>query len=82
MQERETECGECGERGECSPGFRGMLLFYHSGNAEEDSEECLKRLRGMFSEDSAECSKRFQGMFEEIPGNVRRDSVEFSKRFR
>ena len=27
MQERGTECGECGERGECSIGFRGMLLF-------------------------------------------------------
>ena len=31
IQERGTECGECRERRECSLGFRGMLLFYYSG---------------------------------------------------
>ena len=27
IQERGTECEECGERGECSLGFQGMLFF-------------------------------------------------------
>ena len=76
IQERGTECGECGERREFLLGFQGMLLFQHSG-------ECSKNFRGMFEEipanveeDSGECSKRFRGMLKKIPGNVREDSEE------
>ena len=73
MQERGTECGECGERGECLLGFRGIS----------------KRIPGNVQEDSEECSKRFWGMFKKIPGNVREDSGnvqedsgEYSRRLR
>ena len=82
IQERGTECGECGERGECSLGSRGMLLCYYS-------RECWRRFLGMFEKipgnvqkDSGECWKRFRGMFKRIPGNVQKDSGECSKGFR
>ena len=50
-------------------GFRGMLLFYYSGDVRKDSGECFRRFRGMFpkimgnvEEDSEECSRGFQGI--------------------
>ena len=65
--------------------MRGMSI---PGNAQEDSEECSKRFRGMLKKipgnvqkDSGECSKRFRGMLEKIPGNVRKDSGESKFRF-
>ena len=83
IQERGTECGECGEWA-----FRGMLKKI-PGNVQKDSGECSTGFRGMFNktpgnaqEDSGECSKRFRGMFQKIPGNVQKDSGECSKRFR
>ena len=83
IQERGTECGECGEWA-----FRGMLNKI-PGNAQQDSGECSKRFRGMLNkipgnvqQDSGECSTRFQGMLAKIPGNVQQDSGECSRRFR
>ena len=50
------------------------------GNAQEDSEECSKRFRGMLKKipgnvqkDSGKCSRRFRGMFEKMPGNLNLD---------
>ena len=84
IQERGTECGE---RGECSLGFRGISQKI-PGNVRRDSEECSKRFRGIFEKipgnvrrDSGECSKRFWGIFEKIPGNVSKDSGECWQRF-
>ena len=57
-------------------------------NAQEDSEECLRRFRGMslkipgnVIKDSGECSRRFRGIFQKIPGNVIKDSGECSGGF-
>ena len=62
IQERGTECRECGERGKCSLGFRGIsqripgnviiltfwgMLTKVPGNVEEDSRECSKRLNAL-----------------------------------
>ena len=38
IQERGTECGKCGERWECSLGFRGMFEKI-PGNIRKDSGE-------------------------------------------
>ena len=83
IQERGTECGECGEWA-----FRGMLKKI-PGNVQKDSGECSTRFRGMFKkilgnaqQDSGECSPGFRGMLKKIPGNVPKDSGECSKRFR
>ena len=72
-QERGMEFRECGERGECSLGLLGILLFYYS-------RECWRRFRGMFEkipgnvqENSGECFTRFRGMFEKIPGDLNLD---------
>ena len=97
IQERGTKCGECGERGECSLGFRGIsyripgnviILTFRGmfvkipGNALEDSGECSTRFRGMFKKIAGECSRRLRGMFKKIPGNVQEDYGECSRRFR
>ena len=85
IQERETECGNAGnvgnldqDSGESLKGFRGMLLFYCSG-------ECSKRFRGMFKripanaqEDSGKCSRGFREMFKRILGNIRKESGKCS----
>ena len=90
IQERGTECGECGEWA-----FRRTLKKI-PGNAQQDSGEWSRRFRGMLNkipgnaqQDSGECSKRFRecskrfrGMFQKIPGNAQEDSGECSKRFR
>ena len=68
-QERGTECGECGERGECSLGFRGNVIIL-------TFRGMFQRIPGNVEEDSGECSRGFRGMFEEIPGNVQEDSGE------
>ena len=78
------ECGECGERMECSLEFRGISQRI-MGNF------IILTFRGMFKnipgktfwgilakipgvqEDSGECSKLFRGMFKKIPGNVQED---------
>ena len=65
IHKRGTECGEYGERGECSLGFRG-ISYRIPRNVEEDS--------GNVQEDSGECSRRFRGMFKNIQGNVQEDS--------
>ena len=64
IQERGTECGKCGERWECSLGFRGIS----------------QRIPGNVRKDSGEYSKRFWGILVKIPGNVGKDSRECSKR--
>ena len=83
MQERGTECGECGERGECLLGFRGIskripgnvIILTFPGmikkiprNVRRDSGECSRRFRGMF--------ERIPGMFKKIPGNTQEDYGE------
>ena len=80
IQERGMECGECGERRECSLGFRGI-------SQRIPANVIILKFRGIFEEipenvrkDSGECLKRFRGIFEKIPGNVGKDSRECSKR--
>ena len=83
IQERGTECGECGERGECLLGFRGIskripgnvIILTFPGmfkkiprNVRRDSGECSRRFRGMF--------ERIPGMFKKIPGNTQEDYGE------
>ena len=83
MQERGTECGECGESGECLLGFRGIskripgnvIILTFPGmfkkiprNVRRDSGECSRRFRGMF--------ERIPGMFKKIPGNTQEDYGE------
>ena len=65
IQERGTECGECGERGECWKRFRGMF----------------KRIPGNVQKDSGECSKGFRGMFEKIPGKLKVTLILILKNF-
>ena len=86
IQKRGTECGECGERGECLLGFRGIS----SGNVTILTfRKCSRGFRGMLKkipgngqEDSGEFSKGFLGMFKKIPGNAQEDSGECSRGFR
>ena len=82
IQERGTECRECGERGECSLGFRGISQRIPGNVTILTFRGMLKKIPGNVEDDSGECSNRSRGMFEEIPENVRRDSGEYSKRFR
>ena len=79
IQERGTECGE---RGECSLGFRGISYRIPGNVIILKFQVMFQRIPGNVEEDSGECSRGFQGMFLKIPGNVRKDSGECSKRFR
>ena len=82
MQERGTECGECGERGECLLGFRGISKRIPGNVIILTFPGMFKKIPRNVRRDSGECSRRFRGMFEEIPGNVEEDSGECSRRFR
>ena len=82
IQERGTECEECGERGECSLGFRGIPWKIPGNVIILTFRGMFKKIPGNVQTDSGECSKRFRGMFQKIPGNVQEDSGECSKRFR
>ena len=90
-QERETKCGECGERSKSSLRFqvslRGSEGCYHfniPGNASKDSSKyyrrflvMLKKILGTFQEDSRKCSTLLRSLFSKILGMVQEDSRVF-----
>ena len=80
-QERGTERRECGKRGECSLGFRGISYSVSRNVTILIFWGMFQRIPGNVEEDSGECSRGFWRMFYKIPGNVRNDPGECSKRF-
>ena len=82
IQERGTECGECGEREESSLGFqetsqkipRNVIILTFRG--------MFQRIPGNIEQHSGECSRGFRRMLKKIPGDVQEDSGEYSTRLR
>ena len=81
IQERGTECRECGEHGKCSVGFRGISQRIPGNVIILTFRGMLKKIPGNVEEDSGEYSKRFRRKLVKIPRNVDKDSRECSKRY-
>ena len=72
IQERGTECEECG-------GTPGMFTRIPGNFIILTFREMFKKIPGNVRKDSGECSRRFRGMFKKIPGNVPEDSGNVQK---
>ena len=66
IQERGTECGECGERGECSLGFRGISERIPGNVIILTFRGMFEKILGNVSKDSRECWQRFSRMLKKI----------------
>ena len=82
IQERGTECGECGEREESSLGFQETSQKIPGNVIILTFRGMFQRIPGNIEQHSGECSRRFWGMFQRISENVEEDSGGCSRGFR